>query len=330
MIDFISALPKAELHVHLVGSAGVRTVLELARRHPDRGVPTEEQALREFYEFTDFAHFIDVYVTVNSLVRSGDDIVTLLLGLARDQAANNVRYAEVTVTPTSHLREGIEPDELAEALATARLAARRLGVEFAWIFDIDGSLGAESDPVTLDWVLTYRPEGSVALGLGGPEIGVPRERFRNQFAMAADAGLHCVPHAGETTGPETVWAALRELHAERIGHGTSAAQDPRLLDYLAANGITVEVCPTSNIRTRAVPAIEDHPLPALVAAGVPVSLATDDPGMFHTSLNREYLRCHDTFGYDRAQLAEFARAGIRASFAPAGLKRSLLAAVDHV
>jgi aminodeoxyfutalosine deaminase len=105
------------------------------------------------------------------------------------------------------------------------------------------------------------------------------------------------------------------LHAERIGHGTSAAQ---------------EVCPTSNIRTRAVPAIEDHPLPALVAAGVPVSLATDDPGMFHTSLNREYLRCHDTFGYDRAQLAEFARAGIRASFAPAGLKRSLLAAVDHV
>ncbi|MBP2330963.1 aminodeoxyfutalosine deaminase [Kibdelosporangium banguiense] len=331
MLEFVSTLPKAELHVHLVGSASIPTVLELARTHPGRGVPTDEQALRDFYEFTDFAHFIEVYFKVNSLVRTGRDVLALLLGLARDQAANNVRYSEVTVTPTSHLRVGIEPDELTEALDEARRQAKaRHNVEFAWVFDIDGVLGRAGAPETLDWVLKHRPEATIGLGLGGPEIGVPREWFREQFAVAADAGLRCLPHAGETTGPATVWAAVNELHAERIGHGTSAAQDPRLLNYLADNNIALEVCPTSNIRTKAVGTMTEHPLPKLVAAGVPVALGTDDPGMFHTSLNNEYLVCHEEFGYDRTQLAELAIAGVRASYAPDDVKKALVAEISAV
>ncbi|MET0235550.1 MAG: adenosine deaminase [Kibdelosporangium sp.] len=331
MHEFVSALPKVELHVHLVGSASIPTVLDLARTHPDRGVPTDEQALRDFYEFTGFAHFIEVYIKVNSLVRTGQDIVALLLGLARDQAAGNVRYAEVTVTPTSHLATGIEPDELAEALTEARRLARsRHNVEFGWVFDIDGVLGREGAPRTLDWVLRYRPDGTVGLGLGGPEIGVPREWFREQFAVAADAGLRCLPHAGETTGPATVWAAVNELNAERIGHGTSAAQDPRLLNYLADNNIALEVCPTSNIRTKAVGAMRDHPLPKLMAAGVPIALGTDDPGMFHTSIDNEYLLCHEVFGFGRTQLAELASSGVRASYAPDDVKTALLSEISRV
>lgn len=331
MLEFVSALPKAELHVHLVGSASIPTVLELARRHPGQGVPTEEPRLRDFYEFTDFAHFIEVYIKVNSLVRTKEDIVALLLGLARDQAANNVRYAEVTVTPTSHLRVGIEPDAITEALDEAhRLAKERHNVEFGWVFDIDGVLGRNGGPQTLNWVLDHRPANTVGLGLGGPEIGVPREWYRQQFATAADAGLRCLPHAGETTGPETVWAAINELNAERIGHGTSAVQDPRLVNYLAHNGIALEVCPTSNIRTRAVGAIEDHPLPRLVAAGVPVALGTDDPGMFHTDLNSEYMLCHEVFGYDKAQLAELASTAVRVSYAPDEVKTALLAEIAAV
>jgi aminodeoxyfutalosine deaminase len=331
MREFVSALPKAELHVHLIGSASVPTVLELARRHPGRGVPTEEQDLRDFYEFTDFAHFIEVYVKVDSLVRTKEDIVALLLGLARDQAASNVRYSEVTVTPTSHLRAGIEPDAITEALDEARREAKqRHNVEFAWVFDIDGVLGQEGGPQTLRWVLDHRPANTVGLGLGGPELGVPREWYREQFAIAADAGLRCLPHAGETTGPATVWAAINELNAERIGHGTSAAQDPRLMNYLADNDIALEVCPVSNVRTKSVGAIEDHPLPRLVAAGVPVALGTDDPGMFHTDLNNEYMVCHEVFGYDRDQLAELASTAVRVSYAPDGVKTALVAEIAAV
>jgi aminodeoxyfutalosine deaminase len=328
--DFIASLPKVELHVHLVGSASVDTVLALARRHPERGVPTDERELRAFYQFTDFAHFIDVYVAVNSLVTTGEDVIALLVGMAADQAASNVRYAEVTVTPTAHLAAGIAPDELAAALTAGRAAAQaKHGVDMAWIFDIDGSRGAASGPATLDWVLRHRPAGTVALGLGGPEIGVPREWYRDQFAAAKDAGLHLVPHAGETTGPESIWSALRVLGAERIGHGTSAVRDPSLVAHLAERGIPVEICPTSNLRTRVVASMEEHPLPRLLAAGVPITLATDDPGMFHTDLDREYLLCHEVFGIDRAGLAELARMGARAAFCSESRRAELLAAIDR-
>jgi len=165
VFDYISSLPKVELHVHLVGSASVDTVLELARRHPERGVPTERDALVTFYEFTDFAHFIDVYVKVTRLLTSGSDITALVDGLAADLASNAVRYAEVTVTPSSHLLLGIEPDELAEALTVGRAAAReRHGVELAWVFDIAGSLGYDEGIATAEWVLRHRPEGTVAFG----------------------------------------------------------------------------------------------------------------------------------------------------------------------
>jgi aminodeoxyfutalosine deaminase len=329
MDGFIAALPKVELHVHLVGSASLDTVLRLARRHPDRGVPVELAALRDFYEFTDFAHFIEVYVKVNSLVTSGADITDLVVGLAADLVRNNVRYAEVTVTPVPHLMLGIEPDELAEALVVGRSRAREsFGVELAWVFDIAGSLGYKAGIATAEWVLRHRPDGTVGFGLGGAEIGIPREKYRDAFLMARDGGLHLLPHAGETTGPETIWAALRELHAERIGHGTSAVADPNLLAHLAANGIPVEVCPTSNLRTRAVPTLATHPLPRLLEAGVPVTIATDDPGMFHTDLNREYRLCHDQFGLSRTELADLARAGVQAAFCPPDVRTALLAELN--
>jgi aminodeoxyfutalosine deaminase len=329
VFDFVSSLPKAELHVHLVGSASVDTVLELARRHPDQLVPTNRDELVAFYEFTDFGHFIDVYVKVTRLVTMGADITALVDGLAADLARNTVRYAEVTVTPVPHLLMGIEPDELAEALTAGRVLAReRHGVELAWVFDIAGSLGYHHGIATAEWVLRHRPEGTVGFGLGGNEVGVPRERYRDPFDMARDGGLHLVPHAGETTGPETIWSALRHLHAERIGHGTSAVADPELLAHLAGEGIPVEVCPSSNIRTRAVRSLAEHPLPRLLDAGVPVTLATDDPGMFHTDLNREYMQCHEHFGFGRSELADLARAGVRAAFCPAEQKSQLLAEID--
>ncbi|ONI76374.1 adenosine deaminase [Actinosynnema sp. ALI-1.44] len=326
--EFVAGLPKVDLHLHLLGAASVPTVAELARRHPRHAVPTEPETLAEYYRFVDFAHFVEVYTAVNRLVTTGEDVVTLITGLAADLCRDNVRYAEVTVTPMSHLKAGVPAQELAEALTAGRSAAARMGVELAWVHDVSGDDGPTAGPATLDWVLTWQPSGTVGFGLGGPEAGIAREWFRDTFAAARAAGLHSVPHAGEVSGPEQVWAAVRELSAERVGHGIAAVQDPSLRRHLAEHRITLEICPTSNLRTRAVAAAADHPLPTLLAAGVPVTLGTDDPGMFGTTLTAEYLLCHRQFGLAAADLAAIARTGVDASFCGTATRQALHRELD--
>lgn len=327
---FVAGLPKAELHVHLVGAASVATVLELARRHPQDAVPTDEDTLRAFYKFTDFAHFIEVYIAVNSLVRTPEDVEALVVGLAADLAGQQVRYAEVTATPDSHLLVGIPAEGVAEALASGRRRAlAEHGVELAWVYDIPGELGLASGLRTIDWVERHAPEGSVGFGLGGPELGVDRTQFAEVFARARALGLASVPHAGETTGPETIWDAVRDLGAVRIGHGIAASQDPTLMAHLAEHGIALEVCPTSNVRTRAVPSLEAHPFGILTDAGVTVTLATDDPGMFATTLTQEYQVAHDVFGVSLDGLVDLARTSARVSFRGAAGKRALIAEIDE-
>lgn len=326
---FIAALPKAELHLHLVGSASPRTVLTLARRHPDRGVPTDEDELARFYQFVDFEHFIATYAKVDELVRTGADVLELVLGAARDAAESGVRYAELTVTASMHLAKGIPAGELGETLGEARSQARaEHGVEISYIYDIPAGFGGVAE--TVDFATRVCPDGTVALGLAGLEDGYPRAEFAHAFHTARDAGLHVVAHAGETTGPEEVWSALRDLGAERIGHGIGATGDPALLDHLAEERIPLEICPTSNVRTRAVGSLEEHPLPELLDAGVPVTLNTDDPGMFHTELNREYAIAARLCGLDRTGLAELARDSVRHSFCPPELARKLIAEIDQL
>ena len=290
LIDFIAGLPKAELHVHHVGSASPRIVAELAARHPDAGVPADPELLAEFFTFRDFSHFIEVYLAVVDLITDAADIRMLTYEVARELAAQQVRYAELTVTPYSSVRRGIAAEAFCEAIEDARLAAERdLGVMLRWCFDIPGEAGLPAAELTARIATELQPAGLISFGLGGPEIGVPRGQFQPYFDQARAVGLHSVPHAGETTGPETIWDSIRLLGAERIGHGTSAAADPELLDYLRENEIALEVCPTSNVATRAVPSLAEHPLPKLVDAGVQVTINSDDPPMFSTDLNNEYL-----------------------------------------
>lgn len=325
---FIAGLPKVELHIHLQGAASVDTVLELSRRHPAAGLPTERDELMAFYRFTDFAHFIEVYIAVNRLVRSPDDVLALVVGLARDLVAQQVRYAEVTVTPYSHLLHGMPGQAVADALSAGRAEAARLGIELAWVFDIPGEAGLPAADQTIDWVESFHPDGSVGFGLGGPEIGVPRPQFAPHFQRANALGLVSLPHAGETTGPETVWDALNVLTARRVGHGIAAAGDPGLMQHLADNDIALEVCPTSNVCTRAVDSLESHPWPVLAEAGVPLTLNSDDPGMFSTTLNHEYAVAREHFGLSNAGLADLVRSAIRYSLATDNRKHALLAEVD--
>lgn len=327
---FIAGLPKAELHVHHVGSASPHTVAQLAARHDgSTPVPADPDRLAEYFTFTDFAHFVDVYLSVVDLIRDAEDIWTLTYDIAGDLAAQNVRYAELTLTPYSSVTRGIPPEAYCEAVEDARRrAAEDHGVALQWCFDIPGEAGVPAGDVTLDIALLLRPDGLVSFGLGGPELGVPRDLFAEHFTAARAAGLHSVPHAGESAGPENVWAALDVLGAERIGHGIAAAQDDRLLARLAAEAIPLEVCPTSNVRTRSVPSVEAHPLPALVAAGVPVTINSDDPPMFSTTLCHEYELAAGLLGLDESGVADLARAGVRAAFLDDAGKQKLLGEID--
>lgn len=326
---FIAGLPKAELHVHHVGSASPRIVAELAGRHPDSKVPTAPEALADFFTFTDFGHFIDVYLSVVDLIRTPEDVRLLTYEVARDMARQNIRYAELTVTPFSSTRRGIPEQGFMEAIEDARKAAEaELGVVLRWCFDIPGEAGLEAAEETTRLAVDLRPEGLVSFGLGGPEIGVDRPQFKPYFDRAIAEGLHSVPHAGETTGPQTVWDALTALRAERIGHGTSSVRDPKLLEHLAEHRIALEVCPTSNIATRAVADIERHPLREMAEAGVLVTVNSDDPPMFGTDLNNEYAVAARLLGLDERGVAGLAKNAVEASFLDAAGKRTLAAEID--
>ncbi|MBB1252327.1 adenosine deaminase [Streptomyces alkaliterrae] len=326
---FIAGLPKAELHVHHVGSASPRIVAELAARHPGAKVPDDPDALAEYFTFRDFAHFVEIYLSVVDLIRDAEDVRLLTYEVAREMAGQNIRYAELTVTPYSSTNRGIPDGAFVEAIEDARVAAEKeLGVVLRWCFDIPGEAGLPAAEETARIACELQPEGLVSFGLGGPEIGVPRPQFKPYFDRAIAAGLRSVPHAGETTGPETVWDALTSLRAERIGHGTSSTRDPRLLEHLAERRIPLEVCPTSNIATRAVTDLEQHPLREMVAAGVLVTINSDDPPMFGTDLNTEYHIAARLLGLDAAGIAGLAKNAVDASFMDEGGKKALRAEID--
>jgi aminodeoxyfutalosine deaminase len=330
---FVAALPKVELHVHLVGSAPVETVLSLARRHPDRGVPTSAEGLREFYVFRDFPHFIDVYTAVSRLISEPEDIADLIRGVAANLAAQNVRYAEFQFGPYAFQRTGMPDAVITEALdAGARDALAKHGVRIGWIVEFPGQSAGDYARTALRLALESPPAALAGFGIGGIEAGrAPYTAvIRDVFGAARAAGLHRVPHAGETTGPGCVWEAVEHLHAERIGHGIRSLEDPSLVDYLAERRLPVDVSPTSNVCTRCVPSIAGHPLREMIEAGLLVTLNSDDPPMFGTSLSNEYLVAGRDLGFSPAELAELAANGVRASFLAGAEKEALLAEIAAV
>ncbi|TQL75127.1 adenosine deaminase [Stackebrandtia endophytica] len=329
MAAFIAGLPKAEIHVHHVGSASPRIVAQLAARHPDGKVPVDPEELADYFTFRDFAHFIEVYLSVVDLIRTPEDVRLLTYEIARDMAEQRIGYAEMTVTPFSSVRRGIDPVEFMAAIEDARTSAEsEFGTVLRWCFDIPGEAGLPAADSTLELATRYRPDGLVSFGLGGPEIGVPRPQFKPYFDRAIAEGLRSVPHAGESTGPETIWDALVDLRAERIGHGTSAITDPKLLEHLAEHRIPLEVCPTSNIATRVVTTMEEHPLRTMVEAGVPVTINSDDPPMFGTDLNTEYLIAARLLDLDTDGVAGLAKNAVDASFAESTTKTELSSRID--
>jgi adenosine deaminase len=327
--ELIRDLPKAELHLHLEGSMQPELALRLAGRHGVVLPGSEEgvEGLRRHYRYTTFADFLRLYLALSSCLTEAEDFTTLTVDLARGLAAQNVRYAEVTVTPMTHVARGVPGDALLAGLAEGRARAREeYGVELGWVFDIVRNLADQGAP-TLELALRGREQGVVGLGLSGPEsLEWPLEPFEPLFARARGSGLHSLPHAGEHAGPESIWAVLRRLGAERLGHGVRCLEDPALVEYLVERRIPLEVCPSSNVSLGVCVDLEHHPLPRLLEAGLAITLASDDPPLFSTTLTDEYLRCAARFSWTTERIRSIAAAGFAHGFPPEDSRQAWLAA----
>jgi aminodeoxyfutalosine deaminase len=244
-------------------------------------------------------------------------------------AEQNIRYAELTVTPYISITEELPAEAFLEAIEDARLAASRdHGLELRWIFDIPADFGLPAAELTASVALDHDVPGLVGFGLGGSEHGFPRSMFRDQFDRARAAGLRSVPHAGETTGPECVWDALISLGAERIEHGIAAIGDQRLLEHLVEHTIALDLCLTSNVALRVVPDLDHHPIRELVAADVTVTINTDDPPMVGTDLNTEYAIAARLLDLDERGVTELAMTAADAAFASSETKTALRAEIS--
>ncbi len=328
LTSYLHAVPKAELHVHLEGSIQPTTLLELARRnHVDLPAATVE-GIRDWFVYRDFDHFVEVYVAITRCLRTVEDYELVVYEFGAEMARQNVRYAEVTFSPSTHQWLGVPHATYFRGLTQGRERARAdFGVEINWVFDIvrgdlDANGRARAD-YTTGVAIDGKRDGVVALGLGGVEADNPPEPFAPWFDKARAAGLHSAPHAGEFAGPASVWGAVRALGAERIGHGVRAIEAPDLLAYLAEQRIPLEVNPTSNVCLGVYPSIADHPFPRLVEAGVIVTVNSDDPPMFNTSLSQEVATLAESFRLDAATIDEILLNGVRHSFLPADRKQVL-------
>jgi aminodeoxyfutalosine deaminase len=280
--------PKIELHVHLEGTVRPRTLLEIARRN-DYALPADtEEGLAELYDFRDFAHFIEVWVLTTNALRRPDDFRQVVLDYAAEAVSHGAVYVEAIFSPAERVRRGVGWDEIFSGYCDGAAEAReRYGLEMRLTPDIVRGFPMEDAEQTVRYAARYRDRGIVGVGLGGLEAEYPPEPFERVFALARDEGLASVPHAGEVAGPPSVRGALETLGADRLRHGIRAAEDPGLLREIAGRRIVLDVCPISNLHTRAVRSLDEHPLPQLVAAGALCSISTDDPAMFGTDLSRD-------------------------------------------
>ncbi len=326
--DYIRAMPKAELHLHLEGSIRPEILLQLAAKynHSLLGGNTEAD-IRKWYIFRNFNHFVEIYFAIVQVLLAPDDFELITYDLGQTLAAQNVRYAEITWSPSLHVEKLDFASVLAGVNAGRARAKQAFDIEMRWIPDIVRNMGPGPAEEAARWISSPAAQqgGVVALGLGGIEVDYPPEMFEHAFKIGLDNGLPSNPHAGETVGPPSVWGALRTLRATRIGHGVRSIEDPVLMQYLIEHQIPLEVNLTSNLCLGVYGSYAEHTLPQLVEAGVCVTLNSDDPPMFNTTLNDEYLHAVHDCGLTLEQLETIALNAVRKSYLPDDQKEAMLA-----
>lgn len=324
MTDWLRALPKVELHVHLEGAIRPETVLHLFRRHGNREVTSPRQ-VRELFVHRHFREFLNHYKTICQWLRDPEDLERVTREFLRDLAAQNVRYVEATVSPGAlRALAGWEPERVLEAVRRGYLQVHgELGLEMALLVDLVRNLGPEEGWRMVRLAARWRDRGVVGITLGGNERDFPAAPYADIYRWARDQGLRTTAHAGEWAGPESVWDCLRLLQVERIGHGVRACEDPALVDHLVERQVPLECCPTSNVATGVVRAWEEHPVGDLHRRGVRLGINSDDPTLFGTTLTRELELLHRVHGFGEEDLARVLRQSIEMAFLPEERKQLL-------
>lgn len=321
----ISSLPKAELHLHLEGAVLPSTLLEIQQSH---GVFNTVGEVERLYEYRDFTGFLLAFKAITEHLRTPADYELIAYRLMQQLGENHVLHAEVYVSVGVCLWRKQDFPPIFEALERGRERGERdFGISLLWIFDAVRHFGPEAAQRVAELAVRYRDRNVVGYGIGGDERRAAPELFRDTYAYAGSHGLRLTAHAGETTGPESIWGALN-LGAERIGHGLSAAQDGELLEVLAQRQVPIEICITSNLRTGCCASLDEHPVRLCFDRGLMVTLNTDDPALFNTTLNNEYSLAQKAYGFSDDHLRELARNSFEASFLSADKKLAFLNLFD--
>ncbi len=325
--DFCLRIPKVELHVHLEGSIRPETVLKLSERNKVELPANTLEGLKDWYKFRNFPHFVEIYVAVSKCIKTPDDIELITREFLEGQAAQNILHTEATYTATTiEKHNGISwPDQHAALKRALKYGKEELGVTASFILDIVRGDPAERGLELAHWAVGAHGDGVCALGMAGIEGICPADRYAEAFAYAHANGLPVIPHAGETKGAESVAEALLVTQPVRIGHGVRCLEDPAVVRELVAKQIPLEVNPTSNVCLGVVASLEAHPLPLLMDEGLYITINSDDPPMFGTTLTDEFFRCAETFGFSEDILWSLCVNAANAALLPPDEKKALIA-----
>jgi adenosine deaminase len=310
--EYIRRIPKVELHVHLEGSVRPETLLKLAERHHVSLPADTVKGVRDWYTFRDFGHFVEIYMTISSCLRTPDDIELIAREFLIGQSEQNIVYSEVTFTPFNQFVNcGLGFHEQIDAVNRAReWGEKTLGIRMGMIIDIPRERSPEAGEQVTTWVIDRFGEGVIALGLAGPERGNSPAKFRKEFSRVRDRGIPRIVHAGETDGPTSIWSAIEVADPARIGHGVRAIEDTKLMDYLERTKLPLEVCLSSNVCLGVFPSLNEHSLPKLMNRGLQVSVNSDDPPMFNTTLVGEFLAGAGAYGWRRDTIRDLIRGAL--------------------
>ena len=332
--QLIRKLPKAQQHVHIVGSTRPETLLWLAEKGGlDKPFKTSTD-VQNFFRYTSFRHFINVYSTVVDCITDENQFERITYEMLESDARCNVQYLEASFSAVDHVVRGLDYGKMLDAINRGINRARMdFGIECNVRVDLVRNYGPEKGMEVLDWVES-KSDNIISIDLGGSEERFPAKPYKSVYERARKMGLHLVAHAGEAAGPDSIWQAVTELEVERIGHAVTAVHEPKLMEHLKKRNIAIEACPTSNLRTQVVNTIKNHPIRVFHNLGLTVTVNTDDPSMFGTDMNNEYLQLHHQLGFSLHELFNLSLNAVNSSFlleeSKSKMRKSFMETFDRI
>jgi len=309
-------MPKAELHLHLDGAFTLNHLFELTKKYSSDLEIKSIDDLKKQFRYKDFSHFVTLWFWKNGLFREPIDFETSAYETLKELSKQNIVYVEAFFSPWDYGSSLIKPGSIANAyLDGIARAESEFNIQCRLIADITRDHGHETAFKRLDEITPFLGEKIIGIGLGGSEHKFPAHLFKDVFIEARKRGFHCVAHAGEVAGPESIWSAINDLNVERIGHGVRAIEDANLLEYLSKKQVPLEVCVKSNIKTGVYKNIAEHPFPKLLSNGLLLTVNSDDPTMFNSTLADEYYILHNEMGISLSEIIQIQNNAVECSFA---------------